>query len=114
MAEKIERQPSPSSSHTDVASNRGVQQQQVDKSPPYAEAQYEIDPELNKKVVRKCDLHIIPWLFAIWLCAFIDRSNIGNARIDGLTEDLNLQGTDFNVALVVFYVSGAGPVRVTV
>ena len=50
------------------------------------------------------DLHIIPWLFGIWLFAFIDRSNIGNARIDGLTEDLKLDGNKFNIALVIFYV----------
>src|SRR6266511_1404411 len=33
-----------------------------------------------------------------------DRSNIGNAKIDGLTEDLKLTGNKFNVALTVFYV----------
>ena len=38
------------------------------------------------------------------LFAFIDRSNIGNAKIDGLTEDLGLTGNRFNIALVVFYV----------
>lgn len=39
------------------------------------------------------------------LFSFIDRSNIGNARIDGLTEDLDMgTGTLFNVALLVFYV----------
>lgn len=38
------------------------------------------------------------------LFAFIDRSNIGNARIDGLAEDLHLTGNKFNIALVVFYV----------
>lgn len=63
-----------------------------------------IDPIASKKLDRKFDLHIIPWLFGIWLLAFIDRSNIGNAKIDGLTEDLNLQGNKFNIALVVFYV----------
>lgn len=31
-------------------------------------------------------------------------SNIGNAKIDGLTSDLELTGTKFNVALAVFYV----------
>lgn len=67
-------------------------------------AQLEIDPTLEKRITRKCDLHIIPWLFGIWLCAFIDRSNIGNAKIDGLVEDLNLTGNKFNIALVVFYV----------
>lgn len=59
----------------------------------------EADPKIEDRVLRKQDYHILPWLFGIWLCAFIDRSNIGNARIDGLTEDLHLAGTDFNVAL---------------
>jgi MFS family permease len=39
------------------------------------------------------------------LFSFIDRSNIGNAKIDGLTRDLNIEtGTWFNIALLVFYV----------
>ena len=38
------------------------------------------------------------------LLAFIDRSNIGNAKIDGIVDDLNLTGDKFNVALVVFYI----------
>jgi MFS family permease len=39
------------------------------------------------------------------LFAFIDRSNIGNAKIAGLPEDLGIStGTAFNVALLVFYI----------
>lgn len=39
------------------------------------------------------------------LFAFIDRSNIGNARIDGLVEDLGIaEGTGYNLALLVFYI----------
>jgi hypothetical protein len=38
------------------------------------------------------------------LFAFIDRSNVGNAKIDGMTEDLKLTGNKFNVALTIFYV----------
>lgn len=33
-----------------------------------------------------------------------DDSNIGNAKIDGLVTDLKLKGTEFNIALTVFYV----------
>lgn len=104
MAEKRVRRASPASSSTEVNSDRVQHVQQVPKESTNVEPQHEIDPVVDKRVTRKCDLHIIPWLFGIWLFAFIDRSNIGNARIDGLTEDLNLQGTQFNVALVVFYV----------
>ncbi|OAL06881.1 MFS general substrate transporter [Phaeosphaeriaceae sp. SRC1lsM3a] len=63
------------------------------------------DPILDARLNRKFDLHILPWLFGIWLFSFIDRSNIGNARIAGLTTDLGIAtGTSFNVALLVFYI----------
>ncbi|KAF1945375.1 MFS transporter-like protein [Clathrospora elynae] len=64
-----------------------------------------IDHDLDKRVNRKFDIHILPWLFGIWLFSFIDRSNIGNARIAGLTDDLGItKGTKFNIALLVFYI----------
>ncbi|KAJ5153558.1 uncharacterized protein N7482_010036 [Penicillium canariense] len=65
----------------------------------------EFDPEIDRRVTRKFDLHIMPWLFGIWLLAFIDRSNIGNAAIDGLKTDLDIAtGTKFNISLLVFYI----------
>lgn len=57
----------------------------------------EIDPALDRALTRKFDTHLIPWLFGLWLLAFIDRSNIGNARIDGLSTDLRLTGDKFNI-----------------
>ena len=38
------------------------------------------DPALEARITRKLDLHILPWIFALWLLAFIDRSNIGTLR----------------------------------
>jgi MFS family permease len=57
-----------------------------------------------RKITRKVDWHVLPWLFALWLLAFIDRSNIGNANISGLSTDLKLTGTQYNTALAVFYI----------
>ena len=38
--------------------------------------------------------------------AYIDKANIGIAKINGLPEDLGIaEGTKFNIALLVFYVS---------
>ncbi|KAK0719046.1 major facilitator superfamily domain-containing protein [Apiosordaria backusii] len=67
---------------------------------------HEENPHLDKVLNRKFDLHILPWLFGIWLFSFIDRSNIGNARLAGLPEDLGIAGvgTQFNLALLVFYI----------
>ncbi|RYC65809.1 hypothetical protein CHU98_g368 [Xylaria longipes] len=65
----------------------------------------EVDAQLSRKLDHKFDRNIVPWIFGIWLFAFIDRSNIGNAKIVGLPEDLGIStGTAFNVALLVFYI----------
>ncbi|CZT15451.1 related to putative tartrate transporter [Ramularia collo-cygni] len=63
-----------------------------------------IDEAMNTLLNRKFDRHILPWLFGMWLLAFIDRANIGNAKIDGLVEDLRLDGNKFNISLAIFYV----------
>jgi len=63
-----------------------------------------IDPVAEKKLLRKCDLHVLPPLFVLFLMAFLDRTNIGNAKIQGLTEDLNMKATDYNIALFVFFI----------
>nr|POE99395.1 putative transporter c11d3.18c [Quercus suber] len=63
-----------------------------------------VDPVFERRIIRKLDFHIMPWIFVLWLLAFIDRSNIGNAKLDGLVKDLNLTGNKYNVALTVFYI----------
>ncbi|KAF2868954.1 major facilitator superfamily domain-containing protein [Massariosphaeria phaeospora] len=69
-----------------------------------ATERYNIDPEAEKRLLRKCDLHVLPPLFVLFLVAFLDRVNIGNAKIQGLTEDLHLQNSDYNIALFVFFI----------
>ncbi|GJE84157.1 MFS general substrate transporter [Phanerochaete sordida] len=60
---------------------------------------------LTKKVLWKLDTHVLPALALLWLANFIDRSNIGNARIAGLETDLHLHGNQYNTALAIFFVS---------
>lgn len=33
-----------------------------------------IDPELEKRINRKFDVRVLPWLFGIWLLAYIDKT----------------------------------------
>jgi len=40
----------------------------------------------------------------IFLMAYMDRGNIGNARLEGLDTQLRLKGYDFNIALLVFFI----------
>jgi fucose permease len=43
-------------------------------------------------------------LAILYLVSHIDRANIGNAKIEGLVEDLNLTGVQWNIVLSVFFV----------
>ncbi|EER23741.1 hypothetical protein D8B26_001878 [Coccidioides posadasii str. Silveira] len=66
---------------------------------------YGDDPALEAKLRRKFDLMILPIVTGIFLLAFIDRANAGNARILGMAKDLDLSGYRFNIAMTGFYCS---------
>jgi len=59
---------------------------------------------ITRHILWKLDLYVLPPLALLWLAAFLDRANIGNARIAGLQTDLHLKGNEFNTSLAVFYV----------
>ncbi|RBR04157.1 hypothetical protein FVER53590_13882 [Fusarium verticillioides] len=63
------------------------------------------DAEAEKKLRRKLDWYILPSVTILYLMCFVDRANIGNARLAGLEEDLGLAGYDYNILLTVFYAS---------
>ncbi|KAK4654497.1 hypothetical protein QC762_403310 [Podospora pseudocomata] len=71
----------------------------------YGNALIHIDPEAERRLRWKLDLMIVPTVALLYLFCFIDRANIGNARIAGLEKDLNLTGYDYNGLLSVFYIS---------
>lgn len=54
----------------------------------------------TKKLLRKMDGHLLPFLALLYLLSFLDRTNIGNARLAGLEDDLKMTGAyDYNVDL---------------
>ena len=56
--------------------------------------------ENTKKLLRKMDLHLLPFLALLYLLSFLDRTNIGNAKLAHLETDLNMTGKwDYNVSL---------------
>lgn len=63
-----------------------------------------IDPEREKKLLRKIDIHLLLPLWVIFLFGFLDRINLGNVAVLGIMEELQLRGNDFNIALQVFFV----------
>ncbi|KFY30715.1 hypothetical protein V493_01725 [Pseudogymnoascus sp. VKM F-4281 (FW-2241)] len=65
----------------------------------------EFDKAAESKLRLKIDLYIVPTVSLLYLFCFIDRANIGNAKIAGFEEDLGLTGYDYNIVLSIFYVS---------
>ena len=55
----------------------------------------------EEKTLRKMDVRLIPALAVLYLLAFLDRGNIGNAKIQGLTRDLHLSTNGYNIASTV-------------
>ncbi|KAJ6020785.1 hypothetical protein N7540_006289 [Penicillium herquei] len=69
-------------------------------------AQHE-DSEHQGKVVRslllKLDFRILPTLALLFLCSFLDRTNVGNAKIYGLEKDINITDHQYDIGLTVYY-----------
>ncbi|RVX72972.1 hypothetical protein B0A52_03325 [Exophiala mesophila] len=59
----------------------------------------------DRQLLWKLDLHLIPWLCLLYLISFLDRTNIGNAKIAGLQRDLNMTNGQWNASLAIFFVS---------
>ncbi|GAA6016044.1 hypothetical protein JCM8202_005391 [Rhodotorula sphaerocarpa] len=62
-------------------------------------------PEEEDKLYRKVDLRIMPILSLLYLLSFMDRGNIGNARIEGLEKELNMNSQEFNTTLSCFFIT---------
>ncbi|KAJ7590232.1 MFS general substrate transporter [Mycena floridula] len=72
---------------------------------------YVVDPAAEKRLVRRLDKRIIPSSMFIYLLCFLDRSNIGNAKIlnkdkgDSLQQTAHLTDQQYTTALMVFLVA---------
>ncbi|GMM29556.1 Soa1 protein [Martiniozyma asiatica (nom. inval.)] len=63
--------------------------------------EYGID---HKKLMHKIDLCVVPPFCLLYFLAFLDRVNISNANIYGMSKSLDLSSTQFSAALTVFFV----------
>jgi hypothetical protein len=58
----------------------------------------------EKALLRKLDRKLLPALTFLYLLSFLDRSNVGNARIEGLATDLKITGNEYLTGLTLFFV----------
>lgn len=48
---------------------------------PLYNAHMDISEVNERKLMRKLDLRLIPWLALLYLLSFLDRTSIGNAKV---------------------------------
>lgn len=63
----------------------------------------EVVQDDEKKFLRKMDLLLMPMFGAMYFFSYLDRSNIGNAKLAGLMEDIGLTQSQFSTASAVLY-----------
>lgn len=73
----------------------------VGLTPEDAEFYTSFPEERRKKVFHKVDARLIPMLAVLYLISHIDRANIGNAKIEGMVEDLGMTGVQYNTVLSI-------------
>lgn len=54
---------------------------------------------------RKIDIRIIPPITLFFFLSFLDRSNIGNAKLENLTEDLKISSEGYLLCLTIFFIA---------
>ncbi|KAH9018670.1 MFS general substrate transporter [Lactarius pseudohatsudake] len=63
-----------------------------------------IDPKVLRRATLKIDFYLIPIVGMFYLLSFLDRTNIGNARVAGLTRSLDMSSKQFSIALTITYI----------
>ncbi|KAK7035945.1 MFS domain-containing protein [Favolaschia claudopus] len=63
-----------------------------------------VNDQLERIVWRKLDVWVLPIVSLFYLLSFLDRTNIGNAKVAGLMKDLKMTPQQYSIALTVTYV----------
>ncbi|KAJ5762536.1 uncharacterized protein N7511_005918 [Penicillium nucicola] len=58
----------------------------------------------EKALLRKLDYRLLPPLTLLYLLSFLDRSNVGNARLEGMTDDIQMSGDQYLTGLTLYFI----------
>ncbi|KAF7521543.1 hypothetical protein G7054_g12399 [Neopestalotiopsis clavispora] len=64
----------------------------------------DLDAAAERRFLWKLDLIVLPLLAIIHFTHSLDRANLGNAKTANLEADLGLQGNQYSLVLVLFYI----------
>ncbi|KAL6850596.1 hypothetical protein ACO1O0_007720 [Amphichorda felina] len=75
-----------------------------DTSPQEDGLNVELESVNERALLRKLDTQLLPAVGILYLLSFLDRSNVGNARIEGLLDDTNMTGNQYLNGLTLYFV----------
>ena len=86
------------------ASSLDASKEKAARASSVSDSDVVVDRALEKRLILKIDLAVLPILFLLFLVSFVDRSNLANARIEGLEKSLHIppKSNGYNVALFSF------------
>jgi len=94
-------EPSPSGSSNNI-SDKGHVDTLVEEQLKGVTGASNID---ERKLIRKLDWTLIPWLSFLYFLSFLDRTSIGNAKLYHMETDLRLSDKQYLICLTVFFFS---------
>ncbi len=95
MAADTQTQPQPLSTGSSDLEKRSAEHESAVS--PVDDA---VDTVEAKRIIRKIDFRLVPLLSFLYMLTFLDRVNIGNARLWNLEKDLGMSGYDYNIAVL--------------
>ncbi|KAF4463166.1 tartrate transporter [Fusarium albosuccineum] len=87
----------PGVAHQEVSNHGGLTEEEMEFVANFPE-------EKRKKLLSKIDWRLMPMLVILYLVAYIDKANIGNAKIEGMLDDLHMTGDQYNIALSIYFI----------
>ena len=69
------------------------------------DASIEDNKALDSRITRKIDIRVAPMLCMLYLTAYLDRTNIGNAKLLGLEKELKMPANGYNTAIWTFFLT---------
>ncbi|KAL9058858.1 MAG: hypothetical protein Q9206_001748 [Seirophora lacunosa] len=72
---------------------------------PVDEASALYTSEEERAVLRRLDRRLVLFIALLYMLGFLDRSNIGNAKVAGLVDDLSLNSSQYEWLLRSFYIT---------
>jgi sugar phosphate permease len=57
----------------------------------------------ERRLLRKIDIRVVPWLALLYFLNFLDRGSIGNAKLYDMATDLGITDKQYLIALTVFF-----------